>query len=433
MLARLILAAVVLVSGVVAWAQAPAPVPAPARAGVGMDRLTAVAPYVNERTVFVGYVDLRKVKMEALEALVLEQAQVLTPEEDRPAMLARVRMAMAFARQWHKALVEIGAAEVYGVADTQTVKREPGFLVIPNIANAEESARKLQKALGQGVVVTAAEGVVLVSSQRTAGELAGYEPADRPDLMAAFATSDAPVVLAGLLPDDFREEALRNMPPKMPQHLGGAATAPLVQGFQWGLAELRLQPSEQVRATIQMKDEVTAKEVEKIVRSQWVNEGMEAPFPDLMTPKAQGSRLTLALDKQQVASLAPAVQQGRTRARQVQSMSQMRQLLMGVQLYAQDHKRAYPEKLEDLGRYLGGMLPRMLTNPLDPQRRPGYVYLKPAGTVDAVKPETALIYEAWEKWPACGIAVGFADGHVERLTNEGQVREMIKAAGGGKQ
>jgi hypothetical protein len=36
----------------------------------------------------------------------------------------------------------VAVREVCGIADTQTIKREPGFRMIPNMANAPEAARK---------------------------------------------------------------------------------------------------------------------------------------------------------------------------------------------------------------------------------------------------------------------------------------------------
>ena len=263
------------------------------------ERVKAVAAYVNLETVFVGYVDLRKLDPEVLEKCVLEHAQNVVPQEERPAAEAQIRLAMDKVRQWRKALVDAGAAEVYVIGDAQTVQREPGFLVIPHVSKAEEVARALQLTLGGGgVVVTAANGAVLISSEGTAGYLAVYQSAERPELTEALATSDAPV-LAVLFPNELMD-ALRTVPENLPPALGGGPIASLVQSCQWALVELRLPPAEQLQVVVQTKDQATAAALEKAVRQQWVHEGVDAASQQLMTPKVTGQGLTLSLGKQQI-------------------------------------------------------------------------------------------------------------------------------------
>ena len=414
MVARLLVAVVMLASMSLAEAQVATP---PA------ERVKAVARYVNLATVFVGYVDLRKLDVDVLERCVLEHAQNVIPQEDRPAAQAQIRMAMDKVRQWHKALVDAGVVEVYGIADAQTVKREPGFLVIPHVSKAEEVARALQLALGNGVVVTAANDAVLISSERTAGDLAVYQSAERPELTEAMATSDAPVVLAALLPDELKDAALRRMP-----QVGGGPIAPLVQSYQWALAELRLPPMEQLQVVVQMKDPAAAAALEKAMRQQWVQEGMDAAAQQLLTPKAQGQSLTLSFGKQQIAGVGAALEQARRRAMQVMSLSNMRQLLVGIMRYAREHKGACPDKLDDLAKYLGPSLQRVLISPVRPNQRPGYIYVKPAAALDKIDPQSLMVYEAFDAWPAGGIGVGYADGHCAQVSDEVAFRKLLKAA-----
>lgn len=275
------------------------------------ERAKAVARYVNLDTAFVGYVDLRKLDVGVLEECMLEHAQSVVPQEERPTAQTQIRLAMDKVRQWRKALVDAGAVEVYGIADTQMVQREPGFLVIPHVDKAEEVARALQLTLGGGgLVVTAANDAVLISSERAAGDLAVYQPAERPELTQAMATSDAPV-LAVLFPNELMERALRSVPENVPPGLGRGPIASLAQGCQWALVELRLPPAEQLQVVVQTKDPGTAAALEKAVRQQWVQEGMDAASQQLLTPKALGQSLTLSLGKKEIAGVGAALQQTR--------------------------------------------------------------------------------------------------------------------------
>ncbi len=97
-------------------------------------------------------------------------------------------------------------------------------------------------------------------------------------------------------------------------------------------------------------------------------------------------------------------------------------------MYARESKGACPDKLDDLAKYLGPSLQRVLTNPVRPEQRPGYIYLKPAGPLDKIDPQSPMVYEAFDAWPAAGVGVGYADGHCERISDEAAFRKLIKAA-----
>ena len=69
----------------------------------------------------------------------------------------------------------------------------------------------------------------------------------------------------------------------------------------------------------------------------------------------------------------------------------------------------------------------MLTNPRDRQRKPAYVYLKPLTEFARAGRDHVVVYEAHEAWPAGGINVGFADGHVELIADQAQFKRLLTA------
>jgi prepilin-type processing-associated H-X9-DG protein len=68
----------------------------------------------------------------------------------------------------------------------------------------------------------------------------------------------------------------------------------------------------------------------------------------------------------------------------------------------------------------------VMINPRDPQRMPGYVYIKqPPEKERTHSDERVVIYEAHDPG-AKQIAVGFADGHVEGVS-EDRLQKLLEA------
>lgn len=110
------------------------------------------------------------------------------------------------------------------------------------------------------------------------------------------------------------------------------------------------------------------------------------------------------------------------------SLATIRALLDGIRLYALEHKLGFPDKLDDLAKYLGPALPRLRINPDRPNQHPGYIYLKPTGQFDKIDPGLVLLYEAFDAWPTGGVGVGFADGHCEKIRDEATFRRLLEAS-----
>jgi len=110
----------------------------------------------------------------------------------------------------------------------------------------------------------------------------------------------------------------------------------------------------------------------------------------------------------------------------VQSQRKIKQLLIGVLMYATDHRNALPDNIEQIaGSYVKD--DKALRNPRQPDRERGYVWVKPAAKLTRVlaPSQVIMLYEAYDKWPEGGLVVGFMDGHVELLQDEATFKQKL--------
>src|SRR5438270_5122863 len=120
------------------------------------------------------------------------------------------------------------------------------------------------------------------------------------------------------------------------------------------------------------------------------------------------------------------------------SANHLRHLALAAIQYSEDHKGQLPAKFpDDLKPYLEGGFDALQSNPRHPDRRPGYVYVRPAETIARIPdaPRAVLFYEAHDPndW-AEGINVAYADGHVELVKDRQAFEQSLKqpAAGNAK-
>jgi prepilin-type processing-associated H-X9-DG protein len=113
-------------------------------------------------------------------------------------------------------------------------------------------------------------------------------------------------------------------------------------------------------------------------------------------------------------------------------MSNMRQLLLGVIMSARDNKGQWPDDLSAIEKYLGGKekAAAVMTNPARPQVKPAYVYVKPADANPANPGTTMVLYESHTDFGR-GVSVGFADGHVEYVSDRARFERLLAGDEGG--
>ena len=108
-------------------------------------------------------------------------------------------------------------------------------------------------------------------------------------------------------------------------------------------------------------------------------------------------------------------------------MSNLHQLCNGIYMYANDHQGELPKTLgPDMQKYLGPNAQQLWLDPLRPNEKKPYVYLKLADKLSDVKqrPMAVMIYENHTTWDD-GISVAFADGHCEWVADEKRFKSML--------
>jgi len=262
---------------------------------------------------------------------------------------------------------------------------------------------------------------------------------------AALAVADGEVIHLALAPGqavrDWVEKELPNLP-SPPTASKVTPVTTLTHGLKWASLSITLPPKGAAKLCAQAADADSAKAI-----SDWTAQWLPSVRPELlsmaadaeamvklMTPSLKGDQLLWSVDSDTVdktvgPTVVASLLKARETARRVSSMSNIRQLMMNCIMYADAHDGNYPKDLETA---LENVTKQVLINPQHPERKPGYIYISP-GNVKNGKPDLMVIYESFDQWPG-GVNAGFADGHVEWITDKDKFDDLLKTAkaGGGQ-
>jgi len=102
------------------------------------------------------------------------------------------------------------------------------------------------------------------------------------------------------------------------------------------------------------------------------------------------------------------------------SAAKMHRILKACREYVNEHGGQWPDSLHELGSY--GLDEEIFTNPGQPKREVGYIYLKPP-----VSPAESriVLYEAYDVWNG-GINVGYANYHVQFIKQESDFKNQLQ-------
>ena len=235
--------------------------------------------------------------------------------------------------------------------------------------------------------------------------------------------------------------SLEQIAPNLPPALGGGPIDPISKGLQWASVGVALPPSPSVKLILQARDADAAKSLQQIAEKAiaWAADRKQGPpealaFTQLVSklkPTIENDRVVIELQEEDARQLpgviAASLLNARSMAARQQSMSNLRQLDLGIMMYANDHNGALPKDLgAELQPYLGAGFKQIWTDPLRPNQQHPYVYLKLADKQSDVKnaAESILVYENHTTWDN-GINAAFADGHVEWFDSEKQFKEKL--------
>lgn len=275
--------------------------------------------------------------------------------------------------------------------------------------------------------------VVVWGTQKMLDSLKTLKPQARLELSKAFEAAGDSAAQLVFVPSADTRKVLIELAPAMPAGPLQDAKDPITRGIVWAAIGVKNMPDMEMNIVIQSPDADAAKLLAETL-NRLVATGKQmlsqeiAHVPQVgavigdvdvlakgFTPAVAGDRLTFHLSTGQslIVSrvLLPAIANARMQASQSVSMSNMKQILLGCVIYAEDHKGVFPTDLQTLMKGRGGLPPQVFKQPQMPDQEIGYTYLQP---VKAAPANQVVLYEAWDA-PPSRIAVGFADGHVESM------------------
>jgi hypothetical protein len=261
--------------------------------------------------------------------------------------------------------------------------------------------------------------------------LAEQKPQPQPAIDASLAAApDSAIQIVLVIPGDARK-VIHALWPQLPPEVGQVPSTVLTTGFTHATLGIDLPPKPAFKFTIQAKDAAAAQGISNLLAKlpQLVgnNPQVKREFPEFeelvrqLLPKIEQDRLVLNLDDAAgnaiVEQLAHLMQRARAQAIRTQGMSNMRHLLIGGLMHANDNKGQWPQTLEQLApKYVPA---HVLKNPTGR----ALVYLRPT----KFGPDSALIVVMHESLDGqLPVAVGFLDGHVELLRPD-QLKQTLDA------
>lgn len=421
-------------------------------------RAKAIAPFVDEQTILVAHVDLRRIDVEAIwDKITSLIGETLNKNEVKPPD-KEVRLIAD--------LIRAGVTDVYFVVSLADIPPEPMLVVVPLGKGAD--AWKIRSLLYSGKLdgPTAAAESQPATSQPTTGvarkmqtvvlhnavvftrastiqRLKTLKPDPRPEMEKAFAAAGDTAVQVLVLPTDDTRRVIEELMPELPEIIGGGPSTKLTQGLLWGAVGINSPPKMLVYAVAQSRDAESAKAFQTLVpkiahelltttevavrsrvtpAGEWnknksENKAAIERLTRLTTAKVTGNRVTLTLEGKNLDTileelLAPPLRRARQLARQTVAMNNMRQIVLALHMYADDHNRQWPESLDVLveKKYLPAKLLESLEKPAG--KKIPLAYLKPDKPMGKLDPMRSLVYQSRPGGDICG----FVDGHIEFIS-----------------
>ena len=417
----------------------------------------AVARYVDANTLAVVRIDASRLDADAAADFLKKGLADAGPAERDEV----VRSARDGLKQFAEELAPTTAAGVTRayllVTPATLVQQQLPVIVIPT-GGAEQATAVVNSPavarIGRAyslVAVLGLENTVLLGTPATTNAALAVRPVARPELAGAFG-DDNTAVSAAFVPSPlvrlFAAQAVRG---QMQQNPAIPAALPeVMQGLARATMTLSLPPGPSSAVRMEFADAATAGKAAALMKEGLASaEGQLAgevgpeqaeAITAAASPATDGPAVTVDVTPQEADALAPflgkVLLEARKSAKRVASMSNLRQMGMGINIYASDNGGRLPRTLEDIGAAIGMTDPELAKSwakmSTSPRLAAGtkYVLLRPAERMQDVKDSggTVLLYEPVPAGWDDKVIVGFADGHAETVTVE-RLEAMAKEQG----
>jgi hypothetical protein len=242
---------------------------------------------------------------------------------------------------------------------------------------------------------------------------------------------DAPVRVA-IVPTTILRRSLEENLPSFPLKAGQMPITTLTRGIDWIALSVSLPPKPSVSMVAQSPDANAAQALGDLANNALVDlreyrakvvPVLPAPaeLADMLRPTVAGDQVRWEPDLQKL--VMPVIDRDLGQAVRAHAASNMRQILQGFAMYANNHDGQAPSDLNVLIKDQN-MSPEALVDPLNPEQKVGFIYVRPLGDWQKHPQDLLVLYESSPN----GNNVGYADGRVEWWPTHQQVLEQAKAA-----
>ncbi len=388
-----------------------------------------LAPFIENQTVAVGYLDLSALELQALAA----ELRTAGCADD---LVAQVQEGLSGALA---PLSQAGLRELYMVVSTDYLLAQPMALVAPLADEADPApARQLLGGMVHGFETDTMHGAVVAAEPYALEQIRRSRPVRRPGLESAVeAAADAPAWFA-FAPTDDNRRVIEETMPGLPEELGGGQSTVLTRGVRWALVGATLPPEPTVRATVQSESPQAA-----VALKEWW-EAFSAAFTQhpevqrelpmavqvasMLEPRVTEARVQVTLDADPLREMASALfaraaAKAQAEARLKASEANLHRIGMAIAAYRAYHDGQWPDDLEQVVE-AGYVEAAAFKNPRRPDLEVGYEYRKPP---EDAAPGTALVWEKFEQWPDGGVHVVFADNALMTVRDPERFQQVLQS------
>lgn len=404
------------------------------------DDAAAITPFVNNFTLGVIRVEPAGIDYDALQHWgedVVRQSKL--DGDDLRMTLEGVQQSTQAARKWTEQFTKAGGKALWIVFTVENFPDDPIFVVVPLERGADGRAlRRLMQNDGQGQshVAQSRGALIFTDNPKALDRVRSIMQQPRPELAKALAEAGNAKIRVALIPSDDSRRVIESMVPTLPN---GASSESLTKGMLWAAVTITPPANVTVHGVVQSQNAKAAEEFNQLLieMASAAHNGSHPEGGESMLQmvanivshsQVKADRVVVDLDEKQATEAATnlsfAVRRARIQAGRVRSASNMRQMMMGMQMYANEHKGEFPDTLEQAAKQVE-LPPPNLINPNRPSEKPGYVYIKPPDGVK-VGADRVVLYEKYKDGDV-GINLGFADGHVEFWQLKPAEEEIRKA------